>query len=114
MSDLAGWLKTLFGRAPTNLAPYERALTHGSQAAANYERLEFLGDRVLGLIIAEWLYELFATDPEGSLSKRLNALVTGPVCADVARELGVRAHLKLGKRRDPLLTAPESRRVQQL
>ncbi|RZM28932.1 MAG: ribonuclease III [Sphingomonas sp.] len=97
LSDLASWLKTLFGRAPTNLAPYERALTHGSQAAANYERLEFLGDRVLGLIIAEWLYELFATDPEGSLSKRLNALVTGPVCADVARELGVRAHLKLGK-----------------
>ena len=97
MSDLAGWLKTLFGRTPTNLAPYERALTHGSQAAANYERLEFLGDRVLGLIIAEWLYELFATDPEGSLSKRLNALVTGPVCADVARQLGVRAHLKLGK-----------------
>ncbi|WP_259466829.1 ribonuclease III [Sphingomonas sp. PP-CE-3A-406] len=97
LSDLASWLATLFGRAPTNLAPYERALTHGSQAAANYERLEFLGDRVLGLIIAEWLYELFATDPEGSLSKRLNALVTGPVCADVARELGVRTHLKLGK-----------------
>jgi ribonuclease-3 len=97
LSDLGDWLAGVFGRRPRDLAPYERALTHGSQAKANYERLEFLGDRVLGLIVAEWLYELFATDPEGSLSKRLNALVTGPVCAEVARELGVRAHLKLGK-----------------
>ncbi len=97
MSDTAGWIARIFGRAPRDLAPFERALTHGSQAAANYERLEFLGDRVLGLVIAEWLYELFDGDPEGALSKRLNALVTGPICADVARELGVRAHLKLGK-----------------
>lgn len=47
--------------------------------------------------MAEWLWELFPKEPEGSLSKRLNALVTGAVCADVARDLGVRAHLKLGK-----------------
>ncbi len=97
MSDLAHWLTETFGRRPADLAPYERALTHGSQAAANYERLEFLGDRVLGLIVAEWLYEIFASDAEGQLSKRFNALVTGAVCADVARELGVRDHLKLGK-----------------
>ncbi|WP_242008250.1 ribonuclease III [Sphingomonas ginsenosidivorax] len=97
MSDLAHWLTETFGRRPADLAPYERALTHGSQAAANYERLEFLGDRVLGLIVAEWLYETFAGDAEGQLSKRFNALVTGAVCADVARELGVRDHLKLGK-----------------
>lgn len=82
---------------PADLAPYERALTHGSQAAANYERLEFLGDRVLGLVMAEWLWELFPKEAEGQLSKRLNALVTGAVCADVARTLGVRAHLRLGK-----------------
>ena len=63
----------------------------------NYERLEFLGDRVLGLAMAEWLYELFPDEPEGALSKRLNALVTGAVCADVARDIGVRAHLRLGK-----------------
>jgi ribonuclease-3 len=97
LSDLAGWLTTVFGRRPADLAPYERALTHGSQAAANYERLEFLGDRVLGLIVAEWLYEIFDHDAEGQLSKRFNALVTGAVCAEVARELGVRDHLKLGK-----------------
>jgi len=94
---LPEWLAETFGRRPADIAPYQRALTHGSQAAENYERLEFLGDRVLGLVMAEWLWELFPKEPEGQLSKRLNALVTGAVCADVARELGVRAHLRLGK-----------------
>ena len=95
--DLHAWLAATFGRAPANPAPFERALTHGSQAAANYERLEFLGDRVLGLAIAEWLWELFPDEAEGQLSKRLNALVTGAVCADVARSLAVRTHMRLGK-----------------
>lgn len=96
-TDLAGWIGRTFGHTPGDLTDYERALTHGSQAAANYERLEFLGDRVLGLATAEWLYELFPNEPEGSLSKRLNALVTGPVCAEVAREIGARDFLRLGK-----------------
>lgn len=91
------WLAELLGVEPGDPALYHRALTHGSQAAENYERLEFLGDRVLGLVIAEWLYELFAGEPEGQLSKRLNALVTGPVCAGVARANGVAPRLKLGK-----------------
>lgn len=95
--DLGGWIEQTFGHRPADLAPFERALTHGSQAAANYERLEFLGDRVLGLVIAEWLFERFADEPEGALSRRLNALVTGPVCADVAREVGVPPYLRLGK-----------------
>lgn len=93
----AVWLARVLGEAPADLAGYERALTHGSQGAANYERLEFLGDRVLGLTIAEWLYERFPDEPEGKLSRRFNSLVTGPVCAEVAREIGVAAHLKLGK-----------------
>ncbi len=94
---IESWLGATFGRAPRDLAAFTRALTHGSQAADNYERLEFLGDRVLGLVMAEWLWELFPEEPEGQLSKRLNALVTGHVCAEVARELGVRDHLRLGK-----------------
>lgn len=97
LSGLAPWLAATFGRAPADLAPFERALTHGSQAADNYERLEFLGDRVLGLVMAEWLWELFPDEPEGQLSKRLNALVTGVVCAEVARAIGAREHLRLGK-----------------
>ena len=96
-TELATWLAATFGRPPEDRAPFERALTHGSQAAANYERLEFLGDRVLGLIMAEWLWQLFPDEPEGQLSKRFNALVTGPVCAAIARDLGVRPHLRLGK-----------------
>ena len=98
MSDaLSDWVARAFGVAPRELALYQRAVTHGSQAAANYERLEFLGDRVLGLTIAEWLYERFADEAEGALSKRLNALVTGPVCAEIARELALPAQLRLGK-----------------
>lgn len=97
MSDLTAWLTEALGHAPTHLAPYERALTHGSRSAESYERLEFLGDRVLGLVMAEWLFELFPHEPEGNLSRRLNALVTGPVCAEVARTIGVVPHLKLGK-----------------
>jgi ribonuclease III len=95
--DLGEWIVRTFGQRPSDLAPYQRALTHGSQAAENYERLEFLGDRVLGLAIAEWLYERFAGEPEGALSRRLNALVTGPMCANVAREVGVPPLLRLGK-----------------
>lgn len=97
MSDLAAWLTEALGHTPTDLAPYERALTHGSRSAESYERLEFLGDRVLGLVMAEWLFELFPHEPEGNLSRRLNALVTGAVCAEVARAIGVVPHLKLGK-----------------
>lgn len=98
MSEALGdWLARVLGDPPGDPAGYERALTHGSQGAANYERLEFLGDRVLGLTIAEWLYARFPDEPEGKLSRRFNSLVTGQMCAEVAREIGVAAHLKLGK-----------------
>ncbi len=98
MSDgLAGWIATTTGHTPVDPELFARALTHGSQGAANYERLEFLGDRVLGLVVAEWLTELFPGEAEGALSKRLHALVSGAVCADVARSLGVGGLLRLGK-----------------
>lgn len=95
--DTAGWLADLIGRAPRDAAPFHQALTHGSAQASNYERLEFLGDRVLGLIMSEWLFERFAGEPEGKLSRRFNALVSGETCADVARTAGVPTHLVLGK-----------------
>jgi len=97
MSDLADWLAETLGHAPGDLGLYERALTHGSFGEANYERLEFLGDRVLGLIVARWLYEAYPGEPEGKLSHRLNALVTGEVCAGIAREMDVQPRLRLGK-----------------
>ena len=95
--ELDAWLVATFGESPRDAALFERALTHGSQGAVNYERLEFLGDRVLGLAIAEWLYERFPAEPEGALSKRINALVARTICAEVAREIAVIPHIRLGK-----------------
>ena len=96
-ADTSGWLAGLIGRAPKDEAPFRQALTHGSANAVNYERLEFLGDRVLGLIVSEWVYERFSGEPEGKLSRRFNALVSGETCAEVARAAGVPTHLILGK-----------------
>ena len=77
------------------------ALTHGSfngsgAEAADYQRLEFLGDRVLGLSVAAWLFRA-GDAPEGKLSQRLNALVSGATCARIARNTGLPAHIRLGK-----------------
>ncbi len=91
------WLTKALGRAPGDPALYLRALTHGSHGGATYERLEFLGDRVLGLTAAAWLYQRFPDEPEGSLSRRINALVSRETCAEVGRAIGVPAHLRLGK-----------------
>jgi ribonuclease III len=97
LTSLAAWLQSALGAPPHDLAMYSRALTHGSSGGQSYQRLEFLGDRVLGLAIARWLYLAYPDEPEGQLSRRLNTLVTGQVCADIARNIGVSAHLKLGK-----------------
>ncbi len=79
------------------------ALTHGSfnggrqdSEAVDYQRLEFLGDRVLGLSVASWLYQSGA-HREGRLSQRLNALVSGATCAGVGRRIGLSDHIRLGK-----------------
>ena len=96
-NDTGPWIEATLGHRPTEQALFDRALTHSSRSEEHYERLEFLGDRVLGLVIATWLYELFPAEPEGKLSRRLNALVSGETCAEVARELGVGGKAKLGK-----------------
>lgn len=91
------WVVALIGHAPRNVELFTEALTHGSASAKNYERLEFLGDRVLGVVVADWLYSRFPDEPEGKLSRRFNALVSGETCADIARSIGLSAHLRLGK-----------------
>ena len=91
------FLATLAGRPPADEALWLEALTHGSTGAKrDYQRLEFLGDRVLGVVIAEWLYKLEGGN-EGRLSQRLNALVSGATCAQVARTIGLGEHIHLGK-----------------
>ncbi len=87
----------LTGAEPGDPALWREALTHGSTGEPrDYQRLEFLGDRVLGLAIAEWLHETENAD-EGRLSQRLNALVSRTTCAEVARDIGLGEHLRLGK-----------------
>ena len=77
-----------------------RALTHGSIASVtrpDNQRLEFLGDRVLGLIMSEALFHADTDASEGQLAPRFNALVKGETCAAVAREIGLGEVLKLGR-----------------
>ncbi|RYG18395.1 MAG: ribonuclease III [Caulobacteraceae bacterium] len=78
----------------------ERALTHssvgdGSRKVRHYERLEFLGDRVLNLLAAERLIALEPDAREGAMSTKLAALVNGRTCARVARRIGLGAALRL-------------------
>jgi ribonuclease-3 len=67
----------------------DKALTHSSKSVDNYERLEFLGDRVLGLVVAEILYRCFPFEKEGSLARRHSALVCTETLARIARELDI-------------------------
>ena len=74
------------------------ALTHtsavpGDAARSSNERLEFLGDRVLGLVIAQELLKRFETEREGGLAPRLNGLVNRQFCADRARDIGLQESL---------------------
>jgi ribonuclease-3 len=80
----------------------EVALTHASMRGgkgkrSDNERLEFVGDRVLGLAIAELLNDRFPAASEGELARRYNRLVRGETCAKIARGLGLGAHLILSE-----------------
>jgi ribonuclease-3 len=79
----------------------ERSLTHisaigGGNRANSYQRLEFLGDHVLGLIISDMLFRAFPRADEGELSRRLADLVRREACAEVARAINLGAALRLG------------------
>lgn len=96
ISAFAGRLGHRFAR-PELLV---RALTHGSIASStrpDNQRLEFLGDRVLGLTMAEALLAADTAASEGQLAPRYNALVRGETCAEIAREIGLGEVLKLGR-----------------
>ncbi len=77
-----------------------RAVTHSSMVSPHRDdnqRLEFLGDRVLGLVMAEALLKADPSAPEGLLAPRYNAMVRREACADVARQIDLGTVLKLGR-----------------
>ena len=85
-----------------NQALLEQALTHISalsgprNRAGSYQRLEFLGDHVLGLVISDMLFRAFPRADEGEMSRRLADLVRKEACADVARAIDLGAAIRLG------------------
>ncbi|MBY6162613.1 ribonuclease III [Mameliella alba] len=98
-AELTAFQKTL-GHRFTDPRLLRRAVTHASRSGPDREdnqRLEFLGDRVLGLVMAEALLERDRAATEGQLAPRFNALVRKETCADVAREIGLGDVLKLGR-----------------
>lgn len=116
--DVLARLEARLGYRFTNGALLEEAVTHvsagqmaGENRGLSYQRLEFLGDRVLGLIVSTMLFEAFPAAPEGELSKRLADLVRKETCAAVARDWQLGDHLRLGegekrsgaKKRDAIL-----------
>lgn len=100
---LSADLKAFTGRIGYTFARPEllhRAVTHSSMSSStrdDNQRLEFLGDRVLGLVMADALQKADAAATEGQLAPRFNALVRKETCADVAREFDLGAVLKLGR-----------------
>jgi signal peptidase I len=85
-----------------NIDLLKRALTHRSALGVHdspvlsYQRFEFLGDRVLAVVIADELLKIFPYAEEGELAKRFNALVRAETCAEIAETIGLGRHLRLG------------------
>jgi len=91
-------LEEKLGHVFSDKALLRRALTHASaDAAVSNERLEFLGDRVLGLVVAEKLHGLYPADAEGVLALKFNALARGASCARAAEAAGLAEHLILAQ-----------------
>jgi ribonuclease III len=95
-------IEARIGHQFADLSLLTAAITHVSalksshKRGESYQRLEFLGDHVLGLIVSDMLYRAFPNADEGELSKRLADLVRKESCAEVARSLGLLDDIKLG------------------
>src|SRR6516164_6272396 len=92
----AAWVRERLGYQPRDLALFRAALTHRSAPGVNNERLEFLGDAVLNLLIAHHLYQVFPQATEGELSRLRARLVSREPLAEIAGALGVGETLQLG------------------
>jgi ribonuclease-3 len=104
-------LQARLGHRFKDLALLERALTHASVTDArkdSNERLEFLGDAVLGLVCCELIYSRYPDFLEGEMTKIKSTVVSRQTCAVIARELGLDAHLTLGKGMQGYRALPQS------
>jgi ribonuclease III len=90
------WLRDKLGYEPRDPGLFAAALTHRSATGANNERLEFLGDAVLNLVVAEHLYRLYPKATEGDLSRLRARVVSSEPLAEVAADLTIGAALKMG------------------
>jgi ribonuclease-3 len=90
------WAAARLGHGFADPVVLTAALTHRSAGRTNYERLEFLGDAVLTLVVSELLYREFTTANEGDLSRYRATLVSGSMLAAIAAELGLGEQLRLG------------------
>ena len=94
MRDL-GSLEEKLGHHFSDRALLERALTHASATPSqSNERLEFLGDRVLGLVVAEILHNRYPSETEGALTVRFHALVRAEACARVGEAIDLPSHIR--------------------
>lgn len=89
-------LELKLGYSFQNIKLLDQALTHRSFGAVHNERLEFLGDSILGMIIAKELYDRFPKCPEGDLTSMRSTLVRETTLAQLAREFGIGNCLRLG------------------
>jgi len=94
--EISSWVQRSFGYAFLRPALCHAALTHRSAGADHNERLEFLGDSVLNCIVARLLFEQHPYADEGVLSRLRAALVSGDTLAQIAQQLGLGEHLRLG------------------
>lgn len=95
-SDLGSLERTL-GHVFANRVLLKRALTHASlDPVHSYERLEFLGDRVLGLVVAQMLLDRFPEEDEGEIGRRFSALVNAGSLSQVGEGLGLADHILAG------------------
>ena len=112
MTDpVSGGLSAKLGHRFQDEGLLQRALTHaGANSARSNERLEFLGDRVLALVVSETLYRRYPEEDEGALTRRVHSLVRWEACAKVGEEIGLWDHLILtrseaagGRARGPIV-----------
>jgi len=101
--DFVSWIKSVCGYTPNNLGLYKQALSHRSRIADsknpnNNERLEFLGDAILGAIVADYLFTIFPFKDEGFLTQLRSRIVNGQSLKELALKFGFELQLKTGPR----------------